>query len=101
MRPSASGSRPGVVERGEIGERVVAQVAADRDREHAAMQHARGELGVGLLRLAGGERGAVRAVDVRRQRDLLAVVVAERAVVRVDRALDVALARSWAPSAAK
>jgi len=55
------------------------------------MQHARTELGVLLVALAGGEGSAIRAVDVGRQRDLFAVVVTECLVVRADRAFEVAL----------
>ena len=61
------------------------------------MQHARAELGVLFLRLRGRERRAVRAVDVGRQRDLLAIVVTERAIVRIDRGLEIAASRRLLP----
>src|SRR5262249_16836849 len=69
----------------------------DRNREHAAVQHARPGLGVLLLRLRGGERRAVSAVDIGRQRELLGVVVAERLSVVGDRALEIALAARERP----
>ena len=75
----------GIGERRELGQCAIAKQARRGNREHAAVQHARAQLGVFFLRLRSRECTAVRAVDIGRKRDLLAVVVAERLVVRVDR----------------